>query len=438
MNADLNVFCLFEQVAIETLRLSSGLAGVWSNSRYRPPYSCNIFEKYNSTEPITSWSLARIFSYAKDGDFILLKSFVSTFISKLDIKDIKSPTIVAEREGHVDVLIKEKNYCIIIENKLKNAVYQQNQIARYIKNNENYPIGEIYIVLLPKVCGSVNHYASSIRKSVWKLPPDYWNSNGCRECSNGLYECLCDDPNQILEECQLDKCKSCIDYSSDYLDRTVTIHSELAEWLLNECLTLVPADEIVLSSFIIQFADFLKLQYNTRESEQLKKEMKEYLKEQLKLDVSNSAQTNIEIIKDKINDVQRLLKDLKYLRTDEYGRLIEEWYNKFKNYSEFSDLIKSDGKSFGILIQDIWCGCWYLDNFIDSEDSQHPYWGFRKNSTDPIDDNDRKIVSSILADCNMTNDGKEESDFVRWKTTDDGFEDCLKFYYSARKLGYLK
>lgn len=60
---------------------------------------------------------------------VLLESFIQSFINK-DIV-VEAPMITAEKE-HLDIAVRDKHYAIIIENKLKDAVFQRNQLARYI------------------------------------------------------------------------------------------------------------------------------------------------------------------------------------------------------------------------------------------------------------------------------------------------------------------
>lgn len=426
---------VISQMTSDILNLSAEVMNIRTNSKYRIPYSCNILEKYDSTEPITSWALSMILKYNTNGEYVLLKSFASRFLKCIGFNpdNIRSPKIITESDDRIDVLVKEDKYCIIIENKLKGAVFQRNQLARYVKSQDTYPKDKMFIVLLPKDCFSIERFAESIRKSVWNLPADYKNSNESRKCRVDQYQCWCDLPDSVMTEERLNHCKKCVNYiDSGYTHRTVTIHAELAGWLIGDCLPLIPDEETILKSFIVQFADFLNLQYNTRESEKLLNEMKEYLREQLHLATTNKADENLSIIDDKINDLQTLLDDLKRLKADEYGKLINEWYATLKENQDFSGILKTDGKSFGVMINGIWCGCWYKDN-VDS----HPYWGFYKENS-MLDENDAKIVNDILSDCNMANQGKSENRFIRWANTDDGVHVCERFYYSAMRLGYIK
>lgn len=80
--------------------------------------------------------------------------------------------------------------------------------------------------------------------------------------------CWCDYRHDEWEkQWDAEFCKSCIKtFRKDYEPHTLVLQQELSEWLLKDCLKLVPPKEIILKSFIIQFADFLNLQYGTREN----------------------------------------------------------------------------------------------------------------------------------------------------------------------------
>jgi len=415
-----------ESVSNDLFQMSDELKSIRMTSSNRIPYPGNIMEKHKSNEPFTSWAIATILGYKLNGSSVILKSFANTFLKSLgfDESEINNPEIIAEREGRIDVLIKEKDYCIIIENKLKGAGYQQNQLARYIKREEKYKKDKVFIVLLPNDCFSTERYANSIRKSVWKLPQDYEKANGQRQCSVDYYQCLC-DTKQNLSKDQCLHCSSCISYET-YISRTVTIHSRFADWLLEECLMSVPEEESILRSLIIQLADYLKLQYNTRESEKLKKEIIDYLCKKLNISNENGAERNLAIINDSQKDLERLLADLGDLRHIIYGEQIKEWYNTLRGNPQFGNLVMTDDDSFGICLDGIWCGCGYKDN-----NDMHPYWGFWKAD---FTEEEVSKVKKLLEACGMADDGIQENDFIRWANTDEGDQVCSKFYYSGRRF----
>lgn len=99
--------------------------------------------------------LERILSYNNNDGYVVLHSFCHQFleVSGFDCNNISEPEIIAESNGHIDIRITEEGkYAIIIENKLKGADFQRNQLARYIKTikEEGFKNEQIYIVILPQ------------------------------------------------------------------------------------------------------------------------------------------------------------------------------------------------------------------------------------------------------------------------------------------------
>ena len=416
----------------QLLSLSDGLQHVRENSIHKQPYTVNVFEFYNSYEPVTSWFLGEILKFRLNNDPIFIKSFIKHFLSKtgFDCSLIKDPIIIAEKEGHIDLVIKEKDYIIIIENKLKGAEYQRNQIARYIKQqSKNYKDEQIYIILLPKYCFSILQYINKLRPSIFNLPIDYNSRNDERHCRHlDKYKCWCDDKSYILTEEQKSHCKDC---DKTHLERfnshIVVIHKELANWMINDSLKLVPENEPILKSIIIQFADFLKKLYNIRDNDKLIKEMEEYLKEQL-LDTSRPAIDNWKLLNKKIDEIEKLKAGIMNLRKSISGNVIDEWFEELKpNWPQLKNIRH---KSFGIFTQEMWIGCWNGD-----DNNDNPYWGFWTENE--ITDKQREIAANIMTEAGIDPETSTTPRFIHWQNTLRGSEECAALYNAAVKLGYL-
>lgn len=418
------------------LRLSAQLHQVKEKSIYKPPYTVNLFEYYNSSEPITSWTIAEIMKYTNGTNPILVKSFAERFLSDagFDSSLIKAPVITAET-GHIDVLIKEKSYAIIIENKLKGADYQRNQLARYIKSLQEagYKDEQIYIVLLPRWCASEIEYVSHLRPSIWCLPSDYKSNNGERRCRHwDDKQCWCDDNKYVLNPEELEHCKKCIKkYRDAFEPRTVIIHKELADWFLNDCMNQIPECEFILKSMIVQFADFLNMLYNNRDNKKLIEEMEEYLREQL-LNTNDSAIDNWRKVNQKIQEIDNLKKEMENLKSSVSCDVIDEWYNQLKQELPAELLKYEPRKRFGILIQGVFCGCW-----CGSDNGGIPYWGFwTKENADQ--EKKQKMVDEISEEADMSEWGNTKyPHWLQWCSTQDGVRQCKALYNAAKKLGYL-
>lgn len=97
-------------------------------------FSCISGMSVRKKEDIHSKILAIFLSYGKDG-YAALKSFLKT-ISSSDVRftelNVRNPNI-GFNDNFVDISIKDEQYYIIIENKIKGAKDGPSQLARYIE-----------------------------------------------------------------------------------------------------------------------------------------------------------------------------------------------------------------------------------------------------------------------------------------------------------------
>lgn len=98
-------------------------------------YKINILRLLNANEVNISLIFSKILSYNnKEGKKIVLENFINTFIKSAINVDINFDNAkIVEEENDIDILIKTDTIAIIIENKIKGANFQRNQLARYIK-----------------------------------------------------------------------------------------------------------------------------------------------------------------------------------------------------------------------------------------------------------------------------------------------------------------
>ena len=207
----------------------------------------NVIDYNGLYEVQTSDLITQLLKFEKDGEFPILYSFVSSFLSKTLADSIETPFISNEKEN-IDICIREEGkYAILIENKLKKAPFQRNQLARYIMKTleKGFSIDMIYVIILP---GSIeSDFLSNIPISVWRAPADWAFSNDERKCcdSNASYmhACLCDN-GKILDD---DWCyKRCVDCKSRFQNlesHIKVIDYDFPVWLLKV------AEEIVLFGY---------------------------------------------------------------------------------------------------------------------------------------------------------------------------------------------
>ena len=276
------------------LELASELQNFIESSPYKPACNGSLLDIIGGIgETLTSKVIANIFSYQDDNKkFPLLESFIKKFLNK-DISVVK-PIITAEKE-RLDVAVKDKNYAIVIENKLRNAPFQRNQLARYIyRLKQNYREEDIYLVLMPQ------YREVAIRPSVGRLPHNFKEPI----CAVGRHECWCDDPNTIWTSDKRKWCSKCDTTILSKLQKnTVKLHDEYAEWLIQEAEKL-PQKQWPLKSCMLQFAYYLKGLYKTRFSDKLNMAIIEFLREKLMKD--GSLNENFEKINETILEIDQL------------------------------------------------------------------------------------------------------------------------------------
>lgn len=398
------------------------------NSDLRPLYDMNVIDFFNPKEPITSKIIEMIFNYYNESEFIVLKSFCKTFLNPLgfDVRDISEPIIISEKQGHIDVRISEsEKYAIIIENKLKGAEFQRNQLARYIQilRNEGFEDEQIYVIILPR------YKKININKSVWRLPPDVAKTtNYNRHC--GTYDdklCWCDIFSREYTPKEIKYCSSCRLLEESFAARTKILHIDFYEWLLG-VENLIPKREINVRSAIVQFADYLNGLYNNRINQKLDMKIVDFLRDKLEVDVTKSSWKKLN---DQIDEVQELIDGLTTLRTQISSDFIDKWYEQL--LPKWSMLRNEPHKSFGILIKGMWFGCWWAEE-ADNHDS--PIWGIFCDEGNPTSAK-IKIAEKILSKCGLTN-SVGDNQWMTWSNTIEGDKIADRLYTAAKDLGYLK
>lgn len=418
------------------LDLSDGLSYIRHHSENKPPYTINIFERYNSNEPTASWALAEILKYRQGGTYPLLSSFVEKFLVPLGFNPewMEAPNITAE-EGRIDVCVRDNRYAIIFENKVKGAGYQPNQLARYIHQLEtslggHYGKENIFIVLMPNYYEEV--YLQEMCSSVWRLPKDHSLPKVERRCVTAHDICWCDfDSSDWNKQWDKDFCKSCVrTYKKDYEQHTLVLQRDLAEWLISDCLKAIPSKEIILESFIIQFADFLNLQYGTREKQKLKREMEEFLKEKL-FDTEKSNIDNWKDINVRLKEIEKLEEEIGNLLESISRDVIDDWYHELLPVWKVCGLRNESRKSFGINVRGVWIGC------RDGRDTgiHEAYWGFY--SENGFTRRQCNMIEAILEKAGISKDGYYTEKRYYYGYTCHGAERCNDFYNAAVELGYL-
>ncbi|MEE1260910.1 MAG: PD-(D/E)XK nuclease family protein [Paludibacteraceae bacterium] len=328
------------QICKDTLLLSTELKDKEESSPFKPPFAINYLEYYNTQEPTTSWIIRHIFAYTYNGKHPYWESFATTFLQQIgfQVEWIESPIIDKDHEyKNIDILVRDKKYAVIIENKLKGAEFQLNQLARYIATmrKDGYTDEQIFVVVLPKC----EKDSKCINESVWRLPNDWQSTNQTRKCRVDSYTCLCDKENFIPQ----DYCIKCESLRDSFAPRTIFVQKELSDWLYNfiEYNTEhIPEDEMrnqyVLKSAVYQFVDFLNYLYETRENKKYKMDIHNFLEEKLGLNKLNILE-QLSVVEDRKDDAEELSSKLDELYWKKINEYIAEIGTKHKVHLKKTD-----------------------------------------------------------------------------------------------------
>ena len=367
----------------------------------------NILNELNVDEPDTSLVFANILKSKKN---VILSKFINDYLSKVGFGfEVKQPVITAEKKYRIDILIEDKDYAIIIENKLLGAVYQRNQLSRYIKRieNEGYKPEQIFIVIIPDYY--TDDYLDNIRSSVWKLPHDWELPNKQRECAwYDDYCCQCD--NSLNIEYEEKNChkpgKNCKNYKNLYKERTIVLDNSFSDWFI-ECSECIDKKEVLLHSALIQFSDYIKIKYNQKQSAEYIMEMKEFLRSKLVKD-SENKETNWKIVHEKLTQINDMKSGLESLKQEISKNMINEWRDNLKEWGW--NLSFEDNKSFWINIKGVHCGCWSGCESGTYNNKDKPFWGLY--SEDTINEDQENIINEILSEARFNKSVNKGKGFI--------------------------
>lgn len=412
----------------QLLEIASSCEKLKDRPENKPLYHLNLLDIVPTLEPHTSKFISSILSYTENGRYIILESFIERFLSLagLDKMLITNPQITAET-SHVDIRILDKDYAIIIENKLMNAPFQRNQLGRYIESTHQlgYKYENIFLVLLPQFFNS--NLIANLRASVWKCPPDGLSaSNDSRVCSHiDHYNCWCDDKSRVLSQTEENHCRNCKNFRELFACRSVVVHSQLSDWLF-EIEQIVDSKQTIFKSALHQFADFTQGLFNIRINNHLLMDIQKLIKDTI-IPEGSSTINQWNILHEKLKELSEIQSAMSAMKNQLSKDLIDAWYHELQ--PEFACLHREVQKSFGINIKGVWVGCW-----CGSDNNGSPYWGFYCENKGNAEQ--QAMVNKILSECDMRS-SKSSANYISWNSTRNGAERCRRFYRAAQKLGFL-
>ena len=274
--------------------LLSWFSEVQRKERSKLPHNLNLLDDLTTNENAHSKFLIRLLEHRPT--LIHFLSFLNNNPDTafyFDTDAIKKPTLTAEKM-RIDGLIREQDkYAIIIENKIHGAVEQEHQLSRYIDKCKSIGFGaeQIYILYLT-------------RKQEDIVSPQTWGTKYQAENFHNRFFKL-------------------------------AYKSEILPWL-QQYLETLPAQEIFIQSAVIQYIDHLNsLFHNNKKYSAMNKELRHFLSEELNFGDNHTE--NIELLDEKINEINELTKQLNELLRISKEEAFEQWKNNLQKRFELEE-----------------------------------------------------------------------------------------------------
>ena len=277
-----------------TLSLCDNFSQQIEKERLKLPFHLNLIDELHINENANSRILYKLLLYKNiEGKYEFLESLIAYIkrnarSSDFDKIQVKKPCITQEKQ-RIDLWVKDKDYAIIFENKIYNAKDQDAQIARYIDKTIacNYKLEDIFIIYLPQFSSKEPELKS-------------WGK-----------------------------------YKKRFEKRFINLsfRDHILSWLDNDVLPQINSKDVYLRSAIWQYIDYLLGLFDIRTiHKQMNMNLQEILKKHYKLEECSTDQERIEIIEDKIGEINEIRNQLESLKQVFENKIQKSYVLKWKKY----------------------------------------------------------------------------------------------------------
>ena len=277
---------------------------IYEEEKSNLPYHINLIDELHADENAHSRILAKLLRYKEDNKFPFLESFL-TNLCGFDLSIEKPKVKKVDSCGRIDIPIFDKEYVVVIENKVTDKAVDQNtdkggQLARYIETiHENYkrPLESIYVIYTPKYT---------------------------REPVDG---CWINDKDYSYQE----------EFTSRYC--SISYRDLIYPWLKDTILPSISENDIYLRSAITQYIDYLEGTFKLRTIDKnMNMKLQEFIKKELGID-DNDLENGIEILSQKERELNNALTQVLELKGKYQIKIVEKSFENWKtilssNYPE--------------------------------------------------------------------------------------------------------
>ncbi|MDR0699443.1 MAG: PD-(D/E)XK nuclease family protein [Tannerella sp.] len=275
-------------------------------------YHINVIDELHVNENAHSRILAKLLqqNVPESKRFEILERFVQ-FLQKKKPDSFGNITVeqpdITQETARIDLWIRDKNYAVIVENKICWAGDQPTQIERYIDTTRSYGYAEtqIYVVYLSPVCDK-----EPDRQSWGK----YYDSEIHRE---------------------------------RYVQ--LSFREDILLWLKDDILPNVRIKDTYLRSAIEQYIDHLEGIFDLRTiNKEFNMELQEFIKKELGLD--GTPQENVTKLVAKQEELNKVNSQLQLLKDEAEKAIFREWQSTLDTGYPDYKLVAEEGTRAGILI----------------------------------------------------------------------------------------
>lgn len=272
------------------------------------PFHLNVIDELHINENAHSRILAKLLTYHCDGEWVVLKSLLEYVAAVTNLESFKrieicKPIITQEKE-RIDIWIRDKEYAIIIENKVYNASDQDEQLSRYIDKTveQRYKLKQIFVLYLPQSLSEPD-------KQSW-----------------GQYEVEFKDRFAII-----------------------SFKDEIRIWLKEKIMPLFNTpSEMHINTALCQYVDYLDGLFNLRESfKSYYMNIERIIADKLGLDDCINDQERIKLLQKTIDDFNGFVLDMTNMlgqirarqRSIDINKCKEDFKSRYSNYRDVEKVL---------------------------------------------------------------------------------------------------
>ena len=297
---------------------------IYNKEKEKLPYHINLIDELNANENSHSRIFAQLLRYKEKETYPFLDNFLNDvcgFNIKIETPEIKK----VDSCGRIDIPIFDKEYVVIIENKVTDRALDQNgeeggQLARYIeiiKEKYKRELQTIFVIYTPK-------YTREPSSECWEN-------------------------------------KDNVSYKDVFKDRfrSLSYRDVIYPWFKNIILPIIDAKNIYLRSAVEQYTDYLEGIFNLRNiDKKMNMELQKFIKKELGLQDDNPKKA-MEILLEKEMELNETITQIQQLKNKYQRQIIVSQFDKwgeqlkedFASYNTVGDKFNINQSSINIGIK---------------------------------------------------------------------------------------